>query len=113
MPRDLPKNDLPVLVLAVLADAPRHGYAIAREIEARSGRSLRLREGSLYPALRVLEQDGLVTSEWAVQPSGPARRVYKLTEAGRGELSRRADAWKQYAETMERIIGGATIGEPA
>lgn len=113
MERDLPKGDLPVLILAVLADAPRHGYAIAREIEQRSGHSLSMREGSLYPALRILEQDGAVTCEWVHMPSGPARKVYRLTEAGTMELRRRASAWKEYAAVIENMIGGIGDAEPA
>lgn len=111
MGRELPKGDIPLLVLSVLTDAPRHGYAIAREIERRSGQSLTLREGALYPALRVLEQDGLVQSNWEVPVSGPARKVYALTEAGKTELSRRAEAWQRYARTMETIIAGGDNGE--
>ena len=58
MKRDLFKGDLPILILAVLGDAPCHGYAIAREIERRSGGELGAREGALYPALRALESRG-------------------------------------------------------
>jgi PadR family transcriptional regulator, regulatory protein PadR len=110
MPRELPKGDIPLLVLAALSDAPRHGYAIAREIERRTDRILSLREGALYPALRVLEQDGLIVGEWQVMPSGPARRVYALTEAGRTELARRADAWAKYTQAVEAAIGGWANG---
>ena len=106
MSRDMNKGDIPVLVLAVLAQAPAHGYAIARDIERQSGQRFKLREGSLYPALRVLEQDGLIKGGWEVQPSGPARKVYSLTKKGRAELAKRTQAWQRYAETVNRIIGG-------
>jgi PadR family transcriptional regulator PadR len=110
--RDLPKNDIPLLILAVLADGARHGYAIAREIERVSAEALRLREGSLYPALRVLEQDGFIRGEWQIPPAGPARKVYSLTEAGRAELAKRSEAWRRYAEFVGLILsGGATPSE--
>jgi len=111
MGRELPKGDIPLLVLSVLTDAPRHGYAIAREIERLSDHSLTLREGALYPALRVLEQDGLVQSNWEVPASGPARKIYTLTEAGNAELVKRAEAWQRYARTIEHIITGGSNGE--
>ena len=81
MRRELAKGDLPALILAVLGTEPRHGYAIAREVERLSDGALHLREGTLYPALRVLEQDGLVVGAWETQAKGADRKVYTLTDA--------------------------------
>ncbi|MDX1932814.1 MAG: helix-turn-helix transcriptional regulator [Capsulimonadales bacterium] len=112
MKRDLPKNDVPLLILSVLATGSFHGYAIAREVERRSAETLKLREGTLYPALRALELDGRITGKWEIQPSGPAKKVYSLTEAGRKELARREAEWRQYARMIEAIMGGER-NEPA
>jgi len=109
--RDLPKNDILLLVLAVLADGARHGYAIAREIERISENALKLREGSLYPALRVLEQDGHIVGKWEMPPTGPARKVYSLTEAGRAELAKRRREWEQYARFVGSILGRGNAHE--
>jgi len=110
MSRDLPKGDIPTLILATLADGSLHGYAIAREVDRATKDALRLREGALYPALRILEQDGMVTSEWIVPTAGGAsRRVYSLTEQGRGELARRSREWRLYASFMSAVLGK---GEP-
>ena len=79
---EIRKGSTPTLILAVLADGPRHGYAIAREIERRSDDALKMGEGALYPALRALERDGLLVSRWETMPSGPARRTYTLTPDG-------------------------------
>ena len=106
MKRDLFKGDLPVLILAVLGDVPCHGYAIAREIERRSGGELGAREGALYPALRALESRGLVAGQWHEQTGVPARKVYELTILGRGELEQSARAWRGYATAFERVLGG-------
>ncbi len=106
MNRELPKGDIPTLILAVLSEAPRHGYAIAREVERLSQDALQLREGSLYPALRVLEQDGLIEGKWEIQASGPARKVYEITEKGQTELAKRAKDWQQYANFMNALLGG-------
>ena len=113
MQRDLPKNDIPLLILSVLFEGARHGYAIAREIERMSENALRMREGTLYPALRILEQDGLIESAWETPPSGPARKVYTLTQAGRAEQSKRAEAWHRYASIVGTILGGKIHEQPA
>ena len=103
---ELLRGNTPTLILAVLAEGPRHGYGIAREIQRRSGEALRLREGSLYPALRVLEADGLVSSCWEPQESGPARRVYALTDAGLAELTRRRQSWRDFVQAVDWVLGG-------
>ena len=104
--RDLPKGDIPLLVLATLADGARHGYAIARAVEALSRDAITLREGTLYPALRLLESDGMITGDWEIQERGPARKVYSLTEKGRTELARRTRDWQEYSAFMTAILGG-------
>lgn len=113
MSRDLSKGDIPTLILAVLTEGPCHGYAIAREVERRSSEVFRLREGSLYPALRVLEQDGLIEGQWEAQGSGPARKVYVITSAGHAELAKRAREWLVYAEAVNTFLGGKTHGQTA
>ena len=107
MKRDLFKGDLPILILAVLGEAPCHGYAIAREIERRSQGELGAREGALYPALRVLESKGWIIGAWQEQTGTPARKVYELTPVGRGELAKSADAWRSYAAAFAQVLGGA------
>jgi len=104
--RDLAKGDIPTLILAVLAQGPCHGYAIAREVERRGGEVFRLREGSLYPALRTLENDDAISGQWQETSGAPARRVYSITEKGQRELAQRTRAWKQYSKAVNAIIGG-------
>jgi PadR family transcriptional regulator PadR len=111
--QELKKGTTQLLLLAVLADGPRHGYAIAREVERRSRDALSLGEGALYPALRALEREGLIVSQWEVQPSGPARRVYALTDAGRQRLAKQLSAWHRLVEAVGSVIGGAPHGQPA
>lgn len=106
MKRDLFKGDLPILILSVLSEAPCHGYAIAREIERRSGGELGAKEGALYPALRVLESKDLISGAWQEQTGAPARKVYELTPLGRGELAKSADAWRSYAAAFAQVLGG-------
>lgn len=105
----LAKGDIPTLILAVLADkGPRHGYAIAREIE-KGHETFRLREGSLYPALRTLEQEGFIAGEWEIPTSGqsgPARKVYTITGEGTTELARRRQGWKIYVDAINTVLKG-------
>ncbi len=108
MGRDVTKGDLSVFVLAILAEGGSHGYAVAREIERRSGDRMKIKEGTLYPALRVLEQSGWIEGRWEIQASGPARKVYSLTQSGHVELSRRKSEWKAYAQTFGAIVGDIT-----
>ena len=104
MSRDLAKGDLPALVLAVLSRQPLHGYGIAREVKLLSDDALTLKEATLYPALRVLEQDGLILGEWQPQDKGADRKVYTLTEAGAKEARRRTQALKDYTTLIHTVL---------
>ena len=104
MPQNLSRGDVPTLILAVLEHGPLHGYAIARAVEEWSADALLLREGTLYPALRQLEEQGVIQSAWEVQEPGPARRVYSLTEPGRTEFARRVEAWESYSAAINAVL---------
>jgi PadR family transcriptional regulator, regulatory protein PadR len=104
MPQSLSRGDVPTLILAVLKHGPLHGYAIARAIEEWSADVLQLHEGTLYPALRQLEKQGVIQSTWEVQEPGPARRVYSLTEPGRSEFARRVAAWESYSAAINAVL---------
>ena len=110
MRRELASGDLPALILAVLSQTPLHGYAIARAVERLSEGALHLKEGSLYPALRVLEQDGLLVGAWEAQPKGADRKVYTLTDTGRRETVRRTQVLRDYAATIHTVLGKLESG---
>lgn len=112
--RELKKGSTPTLILAVLADSPKHGYAIAREIEKRSKNALSMGEGALYPALRALEADGLIVGAWQTQGAGLARKVYTLTEDGRGYLAKQMKEWNQFTDAVNSVLaGGLPHAQPA
>ena len=81
--RELLKGNTPTLILAVLRDEPRHGYAIAREVERLSNSELKFRDGTLYPALQQLEQAKLIVGAWEATDNAPPRKVYRITQEGR------------------------------
>jgi DNA-binding PadR family transcriptional regulator len=97
------KGHLDWLILAVLADRPLHGYALIEELRSRSGGSLDLPEGTVYPALHRLEAQGLIASAWSAA-SGRRRRVYNLTRRGRPALSERRREWTQLSRAVEAVL---------
>ena len=109
---ELLKGNTPTLVLAVLRNGPLHGYAIAREIERRSENALGCKEGTLYPALRALESDGLISGEWLREDGVRERKVYSLTPSGTKALEQRARMWEKFAAAVERVISGGYDEEP-
>lgn len=104
------RGHLEALLLSILADGPRHGYAVVEELRLRSGGRFALPEGTVYPALHRLEADGLLTSRWSTR-SARRRREYALTAAGRRELGARVAGWRAFAEAVEAVLAGA--GSPA
>jgi PadR family transcriptional regulator PadR len=113
MRTDLAKTDLPPLILAVLSRQSLHGYAIAREVEKLSQDILHLHEGLLYPALRLLEQDGLVVGEWTPQEKGADRRVYRLTDKGKREVSRHTREMREYTSVIQILLRRTGHAQPA
>jgi PadR family transcriptional regulator PadR len=97
------KGHLDVLILAVLATGPLHGYAVIESLKQRSGGVLALPEGTIYPALHRLEADGLLASEWSTA-SGRRRRVYSLTKRGEKDLGVRRERWQLFANTIEAVL---------
>src|SRR5579875_2145413 len=97
------KGHLDSLILSVVSRGPLHGYAVIEMLKARSGGELSLPEGTVYPALHRLERDGLLRSDWSAG-SGRRRRVYELTDRGRGELSARRARWRSFVSTIESVL---------
>ncbi|WP_420595554.1 PadR family transcriptional regulator [Deinococcus sp.] len=100
-----PKQQLRMLILAVLERQPEHGYAIAQAIKARSEGLLSAKEGTLYPALHTLEAEGVVLSS-ETEVGGRVRREYRLTEKGHKELSRARGDWQRQIEAVRAVLGG-------
>jgi PadR family transcriptional regulator PadR len=97
------KGYLDPLVLAVLDDAPLHGYAVIEELKARSGGELDLPEGTVYPALHRLERRGLLRSGWTTG-EGRRRRVYRLTASGRRELVSSSREWRAFVRAVDGVL---------
>ena len=91
-PSDLVQGTLDVLILKTLSLEPKHGWAIAKRIQQVSGDVLQVQQGSLYPALHRLEQQGWVRAKWAETETGRQAKFYSLTAAGRRQLCRAISA---------------------
>ena len=92
-----------MLLLAVLATGPAHGYALSAELRRRSSGLLVIVEGSLYPALHRLEAAGSVVSEWEVG-EGRRRRRYELTASGKGLLQEEIEAWRAFRACVDDVL---------
>lgn len=99
------KGHLDLLLLAVLDDGPRHGYAVIEELRRRSGDELDLPEGTIYPALHRLERAGLLRSSWS-EGGGRRRRVYSLTTGGRRAVKEKRVEWQSFAAVVQAVLGG-------
>ena len=102
----VPRGALRALLLAALADHKLHGYALARLLEDRSKGTLKIREGSLYPALHELELEGAVAATWTRGPDGRKRRVYALTRAGKRAAAGAREEWLAVADMLTAMLSG-------
>lgn len=97
------QGSLNLLVLKTLSAGPLHGYAIASHIQRVSGDVLRVEEGSLYPALHRMEQDGWLASDWNLTESNRKARFYSLTPLGRQQLATERESWLRVMQGVERV----------
>src|SRR6185436_19055362 len=101
---DLLQGTLDLLVLKVLSSGPNHGYGIALRIHQLSDDALRVEEGSLYPALYRMEEQGLVDSEWAATENKRKAKFYKLTRRGRSATQAELDGWLRLSGAVTRVL---------
>jgi PadR family transcriptional regulator, regulatory protein PadR len=103
--KDVWQGTLALMVLKTLqAMGPLHGYGISRRIEQTSGDLLAVNYGTLYPALLKLEQEGYINSEWGFSDNNRKAKYYKLTRAGRKQLSKEEREWEQTTAILARFL---------
>ena len=103
-PRELLQGTLDLLVLKTLSWGPAHGYAIARWLEQLTGQVLSVGEGSLYPALHRLEEREWVASSWQVSEQNRRTKVYRLTPAGRHQLTAESETWAEFVSAVGKVL---------
>ncbi len=107
---DLPQGTLDLLVLKVVALGPVHGYAIAQRLQQASRDVVQVPQGSLYPALHRLENQGLLAADWKETETGREAKFYRLTRRGRKRLEAEAAGWQRLTEAVSLILGMAEGG---
>jgi transcriptional regulator len=102
---DIWQGTLALMILKTIESlGPLHGYGIARRIEQTSDDQLSLNYGTLYPALLKLEQEGWISSEWGVSDNNRKARYYKLTRAGRKQLTKEAAEWDRTTAILAKFL---------
>lgn len=101
---DLLQGTLDLLILRTLQTGSLHGWAISERIQQISQNVLQVNQGSLYPALHRLEQQGWIKAAWATSELGRRARFYRLTAAGRKQLERETDTWARFTAAIGRIL---------
>lgn len=108
--RELVKGSTSLLLLQLLAERDMYGYELVKELEKRSGNGFSVKEGTLYPALHKLEKQEYIECYWQEQEKGPARKYYRITEAGLEMLEEKTQEWNDFVKMMNKVMGRNTNG---
>ena len=103
-PTDLVQGTLDLLILKTISLEPTNGWAIAKRIVQVSGDVLRVQQGSLYPALHRLEQQGWISAEWRDSDAGRNAKFYALTREGKQQLSRELESWNRLSSGVRLLL---------
>lgn len=103
-PSDLVQGTLDLLILKMLALQPLNGWAISQRLKQVSGGTLQVSDGSLYPALHKLEQEGWVTAEWRPSENNRRAKFYTLTRLGRKRLEKEASDWNRLSAAISHVV---------
>jgi transcriptional regulator len=103
-PSDLVQGTLDLLILKILALEPLHGWAVSQRLKQVSGEVLQVSDGSLYPALHKLEQEGWITAEWKTSELGRRAKFYSLTRFGRRQLEKETADWERLSSAISHVV---------
>jgi transcriptional regulator len=106
-PNDLVQGTLDLLILKTISLDAMHGWAIAKRIQQVSGEVLQVQQGSLYPALHRLEQQGWIKAKWAESETGRQAKFYSLTAAGRKQLDAESNQWSRLSAAINLVMNEA------
>ena len=106
LPRELKKGLIELGIMAVLFRGRKYGLQIIKELDRLSDGFLKIKEGTLYPALHRMEARGLIESEWEIVENGIPRKYYVLTDKGKEKYEEAKKTWNALVESMRNIIGG-------
>jgi PadR family transcriptional regulator PadR len=103
-PTDLVQGTLDLLLLKILALEPLNGFAVSQRLKQVSGDVLQVSDGSLYPALHKLEQDGWIAAEWRPSENNRRAKFYSLTQLGRKHLEKEAENWDRLSSAISHVV---------
>ena len=103
-PSDLVQGTLDLLILKILALEPLNGFAMSQRLRQVSGDVLQVSDGSLYPALHKLEQEGWISAEWKLTENNRRAKYYSLTRAGRRQLEKESAHWERLSSAISSLI---------
>jgi PadR family transcriptional regulator, regulatory protein PadR len=103
-PSDLVQGTLDLLILKTISIEPKHGWAIAKRIQQITNEVLQVQQGSLYPALHRLEQQGWIRAKWSETETGRQAKFYGLTAAGRTQLEREMESWSRLSTAINLVV---------
>src|SRR2546428_12579282 len=103
-PSDLVQGTLDLLILKILSLEPKHGWAIAKRIQQVSKEALQVQQGSLYPALYRLEQQGWIKANWRETDTGRQTKFYALTPAGRRQFEQELASWDRLSSAIDAVV---------
>jgi PadR family transcriptional regulator len=103
-PSDLVQGTLDLLLLKILALEPMHAWAISQRLKQVSNEVLQVSDGSLYPALHKLEQEGWITAEWKISENNRRAKYYSLTRPGRRHLEKEAANWSRLSSAISHVV---------
>ena len=106
-PSDLVQGTLDLLILKTISLEPKHGWAIAKRIQQISNDVLQVQQGSLYPALHRLEQQGWIAAKWAESETGRQAKFYELTDDGREQLAKETAQWSRLSDAINLVVAEA------
>lgn len=101
---DRMQGTLDLLVLRVLSSGPKHGWAVAQRLQEISRDVLQVGQGSLYPSLHRLEDEGWIAAEWGISEAGRRAKFYALTARGQRQLERETASWTAFADAVGRVL---------
>jgi transcriptional regulator len=104
-PNDLVQGTLDLLILKTIGLEPKHGWAIAKRIQQVSREVLQVQQGSLYPALHRLEQQGWIKASWGESETGRKAKFYAVTRAGRAQMDRELANWERLSAAINLVTG--------
>jgi|SRR3984885_14120439 PadR family transcriptional regulator PadR len=103
-PTDLVQGTLDLLILKTISLEPKHGWAIAKRIQQVSREALQIQQGSLYPALHRLEQQGWIKAEWRLTETGRMAKFYSLTRSGGRQLEKELASWTRLSAAISLVV---------